>query len=125
MKLRRRGTAHLRDTAWGMVLVATQSWRRLEVQFPPADYIHDDEEPHNVLIGPVGQLYTCTVVHPGDDRPPYDLAMVDFEPGVRVFGPLLHDEGKPVIGGSVRVVSFALPDGTPDYAFRVDSDATA
>jgi uncharacterized OB-fold protein len=106
-----------------MVLVATRGFGRSELQFPPAEFVHDDEQPVYVLIGPLGWLYTYTVVHAGNDELPYSLAMVDFEPGVRVFGRLLQDEGNPVIGGSVRVVPFALPDGTPDYAFRADSAA--
>ena len=118
MKLSKRIAIHLRDTPQGMVLVATRDAGREELQFPPCEFIHDDAMPEEVPIGPVGQLYTYTVVHAGKDRPPYGLAMVDFAPGVRVFGRLLHDEGRPVIGGDVRVVPFALPDGTPDYAFR-------
>ena len=44
--------------------------------------------------------------------------MVDFEPGVRAFGRLLYSAKPPAIGASLRVVPFALPDGTPDYAFQ-------
>jgi len=124
VRLCRRKAAHIRETAWGMVLVATRSPGREELQFPPAEYVHDIEAPQNVLIGPVGRLYAYTVIHSATgDEPPRMVAMVDFEPGVRAFGPLLQGEGPPEIDGDVRVVPYALPDGARDYAFRVGHDA--
>jgi uncharacterized OB-fold protein len=101
-----------------MVLVATKDSGREEIQFPPSEYVHGDAVLQEVEIGPLGKLYTYTIVHTAKDKPPYVLAMVDFAPGVRVFGHLLQEEGRPVIGGDVCVVPFALPDGSPDYAFR-------
>ena len=118
MKLIKRTAPHWRDTPLGMMLIATRDAGRTELQFPPSAYVHGDAAPEEVEIGPVGQLYTYTIVHAAKDKPPYGLAMVDFAPGVRVFGRLLHEEGRPAIGGNVRVVPFALPDGSPDYAFR-------
>lgn len=119
MKLTRRTSSHFRQTDQGMVLIATRSESHPELQFPPSEYIHGDAAPHDVAIGPNGRLYTYTVVHPGKEASPYALAMVDFEPGVRVFGRLVHNTANPpVIGGTVRVVPFELPDGNPDYAFE-------
>lgn len=124
VRLCRRKAAHIRETAWGMVLVATRSPGRDELQFPPAEYVHDDEAPQNVLIGPIGRLYAYTVIHSArGDEPPRFLAMVDFEPGVRVFGPLLQGGGPPEIDGDVLVVPYAFPDGARDYAFRAGPGA--
>ena len=118
MKLTKRTESHLSETPDGLVLVATRQAGMAELQFPPSEFFHGNAKPEEVTIGPVGQLYTYTIVHAGKDKPPYGLAMVDFTPGVRVFGRLLQEQGQPVIGGDVRIVPFALPDGTPDYAFH-------
>ncbi len=119
MKLTQRTDSYLRDTADGLCLVATRSADRKEPQFPPLEFIHGDAVPEEILIGPIGKLYTYTVVHVGKDKPPYGLAMVDFEPGVRVFGRLVLDSGiAPDFGCDMRVVPFTLPDGSTDYAFE-------
>lgn len=88
------------------------------LQFPPVEFVHNDQRVTDVELGPTGSLYSFTVVHPGKDKPPYGLAMVDFEPGVRAFGRLLFDAEPPAIGSRLRVVPFTLPDGMPDYAFQ-------
>jgi len=88
LKIIKRTESPFRDTPGGMVLVAT------------------------------GSLYSFTIVHPGKEKQPYGLAMVDFAPGVRAFGRLLFGTEAPAIGSRLRVVPFALPDGTPDYAFQ-------
>jgi hypothetical protein len=99
-----------------MVLVAT-AVGQCPPQFPPIEYLHGDQEAKEIELGPLGRLYTYTVVHPGKEKAPYGLAMVDFEPGVRAFGRLLFDGHPPAIGSAVRVVPCPLADGTPDYAF--------
>jgi uncharacterized protein len=117
LKIIKRTEPHFRETTAGMVLVATQVAGQ-PAQFPPIEFVHDEQEIEEVELGPTGTLYSVTVVHPGKDKPPYGLAMVDFEPGVRAFGRLLFDAAPPAIESRLRVVPFALPDGTPDYAFQ-------
>ena len=59
------------------------------------------------------------IVHVDRERGPYALAMVDFEPGVRAFGPMVYEEGKePPLGATMQVIHHSLPDGSPDYAFQ-------
>lgn len=119
MKLTKRTASHMRDTPEGLCLVASRSPDRREPQFPPLEFIHGGAPQEEVLIGPIGKLYTYTVVHAGRDQPPYGLAMADFAPGVRAFGRLVLDSGiAPDFGCAIRVVPFALPDGSTDYAFR-------
>jgi uncharacterized OB-fold protein len=119
MKLKRRANAHFRHTDAGMVLVATRTAQHPQLQFPPLEFVHDEAPVEEVAIGPKGTLYTYTVVHPGKDKTPYAMAMVDFEPNVRAFGRLVLDAGNaPKIGSTVRVVPFDMADGTADYAFE-------
>ena len=117
MKIIKRTGSHFRDTADGMVLVAGHVAGQ-PLQFPPVEFVHNDQRVTDIELGPTGSLYSFTVVHPGKDKPPYGLAMVDFEPGVRAFGRLLFDAEPPAIGSRLRVVPFTLPDGMPDYAFQ-------
>jgi uncharacterized protein len=118
VKLKRRSNAHLRQTDAGMVLIATRTARHPQLQFPPLEFVHDDESVEEVAIGPQGTLYTCTIVHPGKNTEPYGLAMVDFEPNVRAFGRLVLDSGNaPRIGSAVCVVPYDMADGNADYAF--------
>jgi uncharacterized OB-fold protein len=103
-----------------MVLIATKTASQPSLQFPPAEYLFDTEQVQEVSIGPIGRLYTYTVVHPGKGSEPYALAMVDFELGVRAFGRLIGEiQSTHLMGGEVRVVPFSLVDGTPDYAFEL------
>ena len=114
-----RTDSHIRPTEGGLLLVATRTARHPQLRFPPAQFVHADEAVEEVTLGPLGRLYTYTVVHPGKDAKPYALAMVDFEPGVRAFGRLVIGDGQPPrIDGTVRVVPFELPDGSADYAFE-------
>ncbi len=114
-----RTDSHIRATEGGLLLVATRTARQPQLQFPPAQFAHGDEAVEEVPLGPLGRLYTYTVVHPGKDAKPYALAMVDFEPGVRAFGRLVIGDGQsPHIDSTVRVVPFELPDGSADYAFE-------
>lgn len=117
MKIIKRTESHFRETTGGMVLVATRVAGQ-PAQFPPIEFVHDDQQVEDIALGPTGALYSFTIVHPGKEKPPYGLAMVDFEPGVRAFGRLLFDVQPPAIGSRLRVVPLALPDGTPDYAFQ-------
>jgi len=117
LKIIKRSESHIRETTGGMVLIATQVGGQ-PPQFPPMEFVHNDQQIEEIELGPTGSLYSFTVVHPGKDKPAYGLAMVDFESGVRAFGRLLFDAKPPAIESRVRVVPFALPDGTPDYAFQ-------
>lgn len=99
-----------------MVLVGTRVGSQAP-QFPPTEYLLDDQQATDIVLGPTGRLYSCTIVHPGKDKTPYGLAMVDFG-DVRAFGRLLFDGKPPAIDSIVRVVPFTLPDGAPDYAFQ-------
>ncbi len=122
MKLSKRTEPHFRMTENGMVLIATRTASHPQLQFPPLEYVHGDEPLEDVPIGPLGQLYTYTVVHPGKDSDPYALAMVDFEPGVRAFGRMVCKDGTaPAIDSTMRIVPSKLPDGSPDYAFEAIS----
>lgn len=117
MQNTQRASSHFRVSEKGMVLIATSDPDGGRLQFPPVAFAHGNT-PVEVEIGPIGRVYTWTVVHPGKDKDPYALAMVDFAPGLRVFGRLLLDDGaKPVVDASVTVVPFTLADGTSDYAF--------
>ena len=119
MKLAKRTESHFRDTPEGMVLVANRSAPGAELQFPPSEFIHGDAVPQEVVIGPVGALYTYSIVHVARDSGPYGRARVDFEPGVRVFGRMLYTPGQePALGSAMKVVPFTLPDGVADYAFQ-------
>lgn len=113
----KRTQSHFRQTTGGMVLIATQAAAQLP-QFPPIAFVHNEQQIEEIELGPIGSLYSFTVVHPGKEKLPYGLAMVDFEPGVRAFGRLLFDGQPPAIGSLLRVVPFALQDGSSDYAFQ-------
>ena len=117
MKIIKRTEPYIRETPGGMLLIATQIAGQ-PPQFPPIEFVHNEQQIEEVELGPTGSLYSFTIVHPGKEKPPYGLAMVDFESGVRAFGRLLFDAHPPAIGSRLRVVPFALPDGTPDYAFQ-------
>jgi uncharacterized OB-fold protein len=117
LKISKREGAPFRETPNGMVLVATRVAQH-PPQFPPIEYVHDDQRVEEIDLGPTGTLYSYSVAHASKDKPPYALAMVDFEPGVRAFGRLLYDTQAPAIGAAVRVVPCALADGTADYAFQ-------
>lgn len=117
MNIIKRTGPHFRETADGMVLIASHVAGQ-PPQFPPVEFVHNGQHTEDIDLGPTGSLYSFTIVHAGKDKPPYGLAMVDFEPGVRAFGRLLFDIEPPAIGNRVRVVPFSLPDGTPDYAFQ-------
>jgi uncharacterized protein len=117
LKIIKRTESPFRDTPGGMVLVATRVASQ-PPQFPPIEFVHDDQKVEEIELGPTGSLYSFTIVHPGKEKQPYGLAMVDFAPGVRAFGRLLFDNQPPAIASRLRVVPFTLPDGTPDYAFQ-------
>lgn len=117
MKISKRTEPHFRENPGGMALVATRVGGN-PLQFPSIVFVHGEEQAEEIELGPIGRLYSYTVVHPGKDKTPYGLAMVDFEPNVRAFGRLLFDGQPPAIGSTLRIVPFALTDGTPDYAFQ-------
>lgn len=127
MKLMQRVASHLKPTPNGLCLLAThRAGSKEPIQFPPQEFVHGDDSVDEVLIGPTGVLYTYTVVHPGRDKPPYALAMVDFEPGVRVFGRLLlSPHAQMPLGLTVRLTPHSLPDGEADYAFEAFEGAAA
>lgn len=117
MDISKRTEPYLRETPAGAVLVATRLAGQ-PPQFPPVAFLHGEQCAQTLELGPLGKLYSYSIVHV-KDRPPYGLAMVDFaDQDVRAFGRLLFDEQPPAIGTALRVVPFTLPDGTPDYAFQ-------
>lgn len=114
MNIRRRERSHLRETALGLQLVADRIDHKL--QFPPSDF-YLGEVPTEHLLAPIGSLYSFTLVHNANGSC-YGLGMVDFEGGVRVFGPLVSTGRHHWrIGEHVRVVAHELADGSGDYAF--------
>ena len=117
MKIIKRTESHFRETTGGMVLIAAKVAGQ-PPQFPPIEFVHNDQQIEEIELEPTGSLYSFTIVHPGKEKPPYGLAMVDFQSGVRAFGLLLFNAQPPAIGSRLRVVPFALADGTPDYAFQ-------
>lgn len=119
MRLNQRTSSHLRDTAAGLVLCAVRSSTNEALQFPPPAFTHGNDVVEEVTLGPVGVLYTYSIVHLGRDKPAYGLAMVDFEPGVRVFGLMRFQPGlEPALGTTMKVVAHTLSDGQADYAFE-------
>jgi uncharacterized OB-fold protein len=126
MRLTQRTESHFRETPDGMLLLATRPAGGAPPQFPPLEFMHGDAVVEALPIGPVGVLYTYSIVHLGRDKPPYGLAMVDFEPGVRVFGPLCFEPGQePALGAAMKIVPHTLPDGQADYAFAALAQAAA
>lgn len=120
MKRFKRTGPYLCESADGLKLIASRCDRKAQLQFPPPEFVPEILPELDVQIGPVGRLYTFSIVHPGRDKRPYGVAMVDFPPGVRVFGRLLHTPGQfPELDSAVRLVPFCLEDGTADYAFEV------
>jgi acyl-CoA-associated DUF35 OB-fold domain-containing protein len=119
LKISQRTQPCFRDSPRGMVLVATRTAGH-DPQFPPVEFLHGGEQAEEVELGPTGRLYSYSIVHAGKDQAPYGLAMVDFEPGVRAFGRLLFQGRPPAIDSTLRIVPFAMPDGTPDYAFQAE-----
>lgn len=85
--------------------------------FPPADF-YFDSTPDEALIGPIGEVYTYTVVH-GANAQSYALAMVDFAQDVRVFGRVVDDLSRLRIGARVAVAPYSLAAVDDDYAFSV------
>ncbi|MFM0374803.1 Zn-ribbon domain-containing OB-fold protein [Paraburkholderia aspalathi] len=120
MNLSKREGSHFREMDGSLELIGTVSSRAARPRFPPADYSLGGVQNEDVSLGSRGTLYTYTIVHPGKDRAPYGLAMVDFPGQVRVFGRLLIDvESTVVLESSVKVVPWEFPDGIKDYAFAL------
>jgi uncharacterized OB-fold protein len=113
-----RTESHLRQTADGLILLGTRTDRGAALQFPPARGAHAGERLVDVPIGPEGTLYTVTTVHPGAGQAPYQLAMVDFEPDIRILGRVVAGAQPASFGAKVRIVPFTLPDGSADFAFE-------
>jgi uncharacterized OB-fold protein len=113
-----RTESHLRQTDEGLVLIGTLSNSGAALQFPPSRGALSGERLTDVPIGPEGTLYAFTTVHPGGGQAPYQLAMIDFTPDIRVFGRIVAGARPPAFGATVRIVPFTLPDGSADYAFE-------
>ncbi len=119
MMITKRSKSHIVHTVDGLTLLANRKKGSVNWQFPPADFSVDDTPFEEVQIGPKGVLYTFSIVHVDRERGPYALAMVDFEPGVRAFGPMVYEAGKePPLGAAMEVVPHTLADGSADYAFQ-------
>lgn len=117
MEITKYPEAHFRNDTDGMTLLGARYRDTNELRFPPPEFLYAEEVAEPVPMGASGHLYTFTTVHPAK-APAYALGMVDFDNGLRVFGRLAWPEGTvPAIGDMVRATAFALPDGTPDYAF--------
>jgi uncharacterized OB-fold protein len=121
MLLTPRVRPHFLQTAQGFQLLATRSRRNVQPQFPPQAFEMADDFVEDLPLGPMGRLYSYTVVAASKTAPSYGLAMVDFEPGVRVFGPLMlgPNAAAPELGVQVCLVPHVLSDGTGDYAFHM------
>jgi hypothetical protein len=115
MIIAKRDRHHIRQLTSGTVLVGDSGPNG--PTFPPADF-YFDSTPDEALIGPLGEIYTYTVVH-GSDAQSYALAMIDFPQNVRVFGRVVGDSSRLRIGARVNVVSYSLATGEDDYAFSV------
>ncbi len=125
MKITKRSTSHIAQTQDGLALVVSRNSDDANWQFPPAEFIVGDVPDQEMVLSTQGVLYTYSVVHVDRERGPYALAMVDFEPGVRAFGPLVYEVGKePPLGATMEVMAYALKDGTADYAFRQSTGST-
>ena len=125
MKITKRSTNHIAQTPDGLALVASRNSDGANWQFPPADFTLGDVPDQEIVLSSKGVLYTYSIVHVDRERGPYALAMVDFEPGVRAFGPLVYEVGKePPLGATMEVMAYALKDGTADYAFRQSTGST-
>lgn len=119
MHLTPRTRGSIVHTSQGMQLLASRSRRSAQVQFPPQAYEMEGDGVEDVPLGPLGRLYSYTLVASGKTTPAYGLAMIDFDPGVRVFGRLILGVSRPVLGTQVRVVPHVLSDGVDDYAFQM------
>ena len=125
MMITKRSKSHLVNTQDGLTLLANRKGPDLNWQFPPAEFFLGDTPDEEILLGPKGVLYTYSIVHVDRERGPYALAMVDFEPGVRAFGPMVYETGKePPLGATMQVVPHTLADGSPDYAFQQTTGTT-
>jgi uncharacterized protein len=63
LKIIKRTESPFRDTPGGMVLVATRVASQ-PPQFPPIEFVHDDQKVEEIELGPTGSLYSFTIVHP-------------------------------------------------------------
>ncbi|MDP9908680.1 putative OB-fold protein [Variovorax boronicumulans] len=125
MEITKYPEPHFRNDADGMTLLGARYRDTGELRFPPPEFLQAGEAAEPVSMGASGRLYTFTTVHPAKAAA-YALGMVDFDIGLRVFGRLAWPEGsEPAIGDVVHAVAFALPDGTPDYAFAPLKGAAA
>ena len=116
MIISKRDRHYIRRLTSGSVLVGDSG--PTGPTFPPADF-YFESTPEEALIGPVGEIYTYTVVH-GSSAQSYALAMVDFPRSVRVFGRVVGDSSRLRIGAQVTVVPLPLATGEDDYAFSVE-----
>jgi uncharacterized OB-fold protein len=119
MMITKRSKSHIVHTDDGLTLLANRREGSVNWQFPPAEFSLGETPYEEIQIGPKGVLYTYSIVHVDRERGPYALAMVDFEPGVRAFGPMIYEAGKePPLGAAMEVVSHTLADGSADYGFQ-------
>ncbi len=126
MKITKRLSSHISKTPHGLALLASRSRDDVNWQFPPAEFTLGDVPDQESVLSTHGVLYTYSIVHVDRERGPYALAMVDFEPDVRVFGPMIYEPGKePPLGATMEVTAYALKDGSEDYAFRQSKGSAA
>jgi uncharacterized OB-fold protein len=126
MMITKRSKSHIVNTHDGLTLLANRKGATRNWQFPPAEFFLGDTPDEEILLGPKGVLYTYSIVHVDRERGPYALAMVDFEPGVRAFGPMVFEAGQePALGATMQVVHHTLVDGSEDYAFQQVTGTTS
>ena len=119
MMITKRSKNHIVHADDGLTLLANRKEGSVNWQFPPAEFFLGETPDEEILLGPKGVLYTYSIVHVDRERGPYALAMVDFEPGVRAFGPMVYEAGQePPLGATMQVVQHILADGSEDYAFQ-------
>lgn len=63
MKLMKRTGPHFGEAAGGMVPIAAHVAGQ-PPQFPPIEFVHNDQQVEDIDLGPTGSLYSFTVVHP-------------------------------------------------------------
>lgn len=79
MKLMKRTGPHFGEAAGGMVLIAAHVAGQ-PPQFPPIEFVHNDQQVEDIDLGPTGSLYSFTVVHP-EAVPPQHRRQPKSDPG--------------------------------------------
>lgn len=96
------------------------------VHYPRMDSREPGAAPlEEIEIGPGAELFSFSRVHmpTANFKPPYTAGIGLIE-GVRVFAPIVHDEGWiPAVGASLTLRALELPGGRLAYAFHPATEA--